>query len=70
MTKILDTDPKAIQQTELVGQLKNLGNDIFDNQYAFIINILEKIEEKRLNYFLGSVTVFKIFQIINKQKLN
>ena len=70
MTKILDTDPKAIQQTELVGQLKNLGNDIFDNQYAFIINILEKIEEKRLNYFLGSVTVFKILQIINKQKLN
>ena len=57
MTKILDTDPKAIQQIELVGQLKNLGNDIFDNQYAFIINILEKIEETRLNYFLGSVTV-------------
>ena len=57
MTKILDTDPKAIQQIELAGQLKNLGNDIFDNQYAFIIKILEKIEETRLNYFLGSVTV-------------
>ena len=57
MTKILDTDLKAIQQIELAGQLKNLGNDIFDNQYAFIIKILEKIEETRLNYFLGSVTV-------------
>ena len=52
----LDADPKAIQQIELVGQLKKLNDD--DNvESMFILKILEKIKEARLKFSQGSVTV-------------
>ena len=51
-----DNDPKAIQQTKVVGQLKlNADND--DNESMFVSTILEKIKETRSNFFEGSVTV-------------
>ena len=50
--KELDTDPKAVQQVQLVGQLKKLdgdGNatDAGNDQSLFILTILEKIKETR-----------------------
>ena len=52
----LDADLKAIQQIELVGQLKKLNDD--DNvESMFIFKILEKIKEARLKFSQGSVAV-------------
>ena len=47
--KELDVDPKAIQQTELIGQLKKLDADD-DVESMFILMFLEKIKEKRLKF--------------------
>ena len=50
-------DPKAIQQTELVGQLKSSDNAVAANESMFVLTILEKIKELRLKLSQGSVTV-------------
>ena len=53
----LDTNPKAIQQIEFVGQLKNIDAENADSiQSMFILTILEKIKETRLKFSQGSVT--------------
>ena len=44
--KQLDADPKAIQQLEFVGQLKNAdGTNGDETQSMFVLAILEKIDE-------------------------
>ena len=46
--KELDADPKAIQQIEFVGQLKNIDRiNAYGIQSMFILTILEKITERR-----------------------
>ena len=56
--KELDADPKAIQQIEFVGQLKNLDDAVVPNESMFVFFlILEKIKENRLKFFHGSVTI-------------
>ena len=61
--KELDADPKAIQQIELIGQLKKLdeednATDARENdQSMFVLIMLEKIKETRLKFSQGSVTV-------------
>ena len=59
--KEVDADPKVIQQTEFVGQLKKLADDdnataAGNDQSMFILTILEKIKETRLKFSQGSVT--------------
>ena len=57
-SKELDADPKAIQQIEFVGQLKNTdGINADGTQSMFVLTILEKINEMRLKFPQGSVTV-------------
>ena len=47
--KKLDTNPKAIQQIEFVGQLKIInGINVDGPQDMFVLTILEKIKEARL----------------------
>ena len=59
---MLEAEPKAIQQVESVGQLKNVDND-YNAIYAdgaqsmFILTVLEKIKETRLTFSQGTVTV-------------
>ena len=61
--KELDADPKSIQQTEFVEQLRELdgnGNatDASNDQSMFLLEkIQEKIKETRLKFPQGSVTV-------------
>ena len=61
--KKLDADPKVIQQIEFVGRLKKLDDDdnatdeTGNDQYMFVITILEKIKETRLKFYQGSKTV-------------
>ena len=60
--KELDADPKAIQQIEFVGQLKNVDNDYNaidadGRQSMFILTILKKIKETRLKLSQESVKV-------------
>ena len=60
--KELDADPKSIQQLEFVGKLKKLddndnGADGGNDQFMFVLTILEKIKEIRLKISQGSVTV-------------
>ena len=55
--KELHADPKAIQQIEFVGQLKNPDNEIVANEFIFVLTILEKIKETRLKFSQGSATV-------------
>ena len=55
--KELDADPKAIQQIEFVGQLKNPDDAVVANESMFVLTILEKIKETRLKFSQGSVTV-------------
>ena len=57
-SKELDADPKAIQQIEFVGQLKNTNGVNADGiQSMFVLTILEKIKETRIKFPQGSVTV-------------
>ena len=52
----LNAEPKAIQQTEFVGQLKKLGDG--DNaESMFILTILETIKEMKLKFSQGRVAV-------------
>ena len=58
--KELDADPKAIQQIEFVGQLKEMdgdGNatDAGNDESMFISTIFEKIKETRLSLFHNEV---------------
>ena len=59
----LDADSKAIQQIEIVGQLKKLdaaaadNDDDDDDESMFILTILVKIKETRLKYSQGNVTI-------------
>ena len=56
--KELHTDPKAIQEIDLVGQLKNTDDVNADGtESMFVLTILEKIKETRLNFSQGRVTV-------------
>ena len=55
--KELDADPKAIQQIEFVGQLKNPDNAIDAKEFMFLLTISEKIKETRLKFSQESVTV-------------
>ena len=55
--KELHADPKAIQQIEFVGKLKNPDNEIIANGFIFVLTILEKIKETRLKFSQGSATV-------------
>ena len=48
--KELDADPKAIQQIEFVGQLKSDNNQIVFNESMFVLTILKKIKEMRLEF--------------------
>ena len=43
--KELDADPKAIQQIEFIGQLKNPDYEIVSNESMFVLVILEKNKE-------------------------
>ena len=50
--KQLDADPKAIQQLEFVGQLKNVdGTNADETQSMFVLAILEKIDERLILKF-------------------
>ena len=61
--KELDADTKADQETEFVGLLKKLtdnnnnATDAGDDQFMFVLTILEKMKETRLKFSQGSVTV-------------
>ena len=55
--KDLDADPKAIEQIEFIGQLKNPDNAIIAIESMFVLTILEKIKERKLKFSEGSVTV-------------
>ena len=55
--KELDADTKAIQQIEIVGQLKNPDNASVESESMFVLAIFEKIKETRLKFSQGSVTV-------------
>ena len=57
--KELDADPKAIQQIELVGKLKNSDDTIVANESMYVLTTLEKIKETRLKLSQGSVAVIK-----------
>ena len=49
----LDADPKAIQQIQFVGQLKNPGYAIVANESMFVLAILEKVKETRLPWLVN-----------------
>ena len=67
----LDANPKAIQQIEFIGQLKNAADAIDDDESMFVlIMILENIKETRLKFSQGKSTVFKRWQIMKKQEFN
>ena len=53
--KDLDADPKAIRQTEFVGQLKKLNSAKNNAESMFVLTISEKIKETRLKYSQESV---------------
>ena len=55
--KELDADPKAIQQIEFVGQLKNSDDQIVANESMLVLTILEKIKERRLKLSQARVKV-------------
>ena len=58
--ELLEAEPKAIQQVESVGQLKNVDNDynaIYADGAQSMFTVLEKIKETRLTFSQGTVTV-------------
>ena len=58
--KKIDTDPKAIQQIEVVYQLKNVDSEnVNDTQFMFVLKFLEKIKEIRLKLSQGKVTILE-----------
>ena len=56
--KELHADPKTSQQIEFNGKSKSSNNRIDENQFIFVLIIVEKIKEARLKLSQGSVTVF------------
>ena len=55
--KELEANSKTIQQRELVGQLKNTDStNANSTQSMFVLTILVKIKETRINFSQGSVT--------------
>ena len=55
--KEIDTDSKAIQQIEIVEQLKNTnGVNADGTQSMFVVTVLEKVKERRLQFSQESVT--------------
>ena len=44
--KELDPDPKAIQNTESVGQLKNPNDTVVANESMFVLSVLEKSRKR------------------------
>ena len=48
--KELDADPKAIQQTEFVGQIRNSDDAIVANESMFVLTILEKSKKQDSNF--------------------
>ena len=53
--KELDADPKAIQEIEFFGQLKNTeGENADGTQSMFVLTILEKTKERWLKFSQGS----------------
>ena len=56
--KQLNANPKAIQQIDFVGQVKNVdGMNADGAESIFILTILERIKETRLKFSQESVTV-------------
>ena len=55
--KELDADPKAIQQIDFVGHLKNIDDWNADGTQSFCFTNLENIKQTRLKFSQGSVTV-------------
>ena len=52
--KKLDADPKVIQQTEFVGQLKNSdGRDADEAESMFVSTILDKKQRNEIKLFSG-----------------
>ena len=53
-----DANPKAIQQIEFIGKLKNMDSiNTDEKQCMFVLTIFENINETRLNVSSGSATV-------------
>ena len=48
--KELDPDPKAIQNTESVGHLKNPNDTIVANESMFVLSVLEKSRKRGSNF--------------------
>ena len=56
--KLLDVDPKAIQQIEFVAHLQNINNlNADDVQSVLDLMTLEKIKQTRLKFSQRSVTL-------------
>ena len=56
--ELFDADPKAFQQIEFFGQLKNVdGVNTDGTQSMFVLTLLEEIKETRLTFSQGSVSV-------------
>ena len=56
--ELFDADPKAFQQIEFFGQLKNVdGVNADGTQSMFVLTLLEEIKETRLTFSEGSVSV-------------
>ena len=54
--KKIDTDSKAIQQTEFAEKIKNLNNAIIANESMFFLTFLGKIKKTRLKLYEGTAT--------------
>ena len=54
--KKIDTDSKAIQQTEFAEKIKNLNNAIIANESMFFLTCLGKIKKTRLKLYEGTAT--------------
>ena len=65
--KELDADPKAILHIEFFRKLQKLNIANNNVEYMFILTILEKIKETRLNFSQGSVTV--LWNMTNYQEV-
>ena len=55
--KELDADPKAIQQTKFVGQLKNPTNAMVAGESVCFNDFKKHKKKNRLKFYQGSVTV-------------
>ena len=56
--ELFDADPKAFQQIEFFGQLKNVdGVNADGTQSMFVLTLLEEVKETRLTFSQGSVSV-------------